>query len=237
MKHVTSCSKLLPVLLITILVSCNSGTDKKDSKDTTAVANASQPQELKEEMFIKHKVVNYTKWKPLYDADSSNRLANGLHDHIVARGDEDPNTVMVIFYMDDVTKAKAMVADPKLKEVMQKAGVSGAPEIDYIHRVFNDSSKTDQSARVMIKHKVQDWDIWKKVFDDDKQARMDAGLSDRMVGYTVGDNRMVTIICVVNDEAKAKAFMNDKRLTDKMKAGGVEGPPSIFFYHVVEKHL
>jgi hypothetical protein len=237
MKHVTSSIKLLPLLLMTILVSCNSGTDKATTGDSVTAAKPIEAPLLKEEMFIKHKVANYAKWKPLYDADSSNRLANGLHDHIVARGDEDANTVMVIFYMDDATKAKTMTADPKLKEVMQKAGVVGAPEIDYIHRVFNDTSKTDQTARVMIKHKVNDWDAWKKVFDTDKEVRMNAGLSDRMVGYSVDDNHMVSLIFVVNDAAKAKAFMNDKRLADKMKEGGVEGPPSVFFYHVVEKHL
>jgi hypothetical protein len=235
MKHLTSCTKLLPVLLIAILASCNSGTDKKDVADTVSVAVPGPSQVLKEEMFIKHKVANYAKWKPVYDADSSTRLANGLHDHIVARGVDDSNMVMLIFYMDDLAKAQTLAADPKLKETMKKAGVTGPPEIDYVHRVFNDNSSTSQVARVMIKHKVKDWDAWKKVFDEDKQARMDAGLSDRMVGYSVGDNHMVTIVLVINDEAKAKAFMKDKRLADKMKAGGVEGPPSIFFYRVAEK--
>lgn len=234
MKHVTSFCKLLPVLLITILASCNSGADNKDNKDSAAIST-SQPQVLKEEMFIKHKIANYAKWKPVYDADSNTRIANGLHDHIVARGVDDSNMVMLIFYMDDATKAKTLAADPKLKETMHKAGVTGAPEIDYVHRVFNDTSATVQVARVMIKHKVKDWDAWKKVFDEDKQARMDAGLSDRMVGYAVDDTHLVTIVLVANDVAKAKAFVNDKRLADKMKAGGVEGPPSIFFYHVVEK--
>jgi hypothetical protein len=236
MKHVTSCIKLLPVLLMAVLVSCNSG-DKKDNKtDSIAAVAASQPAPLKDEMLVKHKVANYARWKPAYEADSSMRLANGLQDHIIARGDADSNMVLLIFYMDDTAKAKAFGADPRLKDVMKKAGVTGAPEIDYVHRVFNDSTKTDQTARVMIKHKVKDWDAWKKVFDDDKQARMDAGLSDRMVGYTIGDNHMVTIVCVVNDAAKAKAFMKDKRLADKMKAGGVEGPPAVFFYHVVQKN-
>ncbi|MES2328116.1 MAG: hypothetical protein V4539_00850 [Bacteroidota bacterium] len=236
MKDVTRSIKLLPVLLMATMISCNSVEKKSEVVTDSTTVSVSPPPELKKEMFIKHKVANYAKWKPLYDADSTNRLANGLHDHIVARGNDDPNMVMVIFYMDDVAKAQTMAADPKLKEVMKKAGVMGAPEIDYVDRVMNDTSKTEQTARVMIKHKVKDFGAWKKIFDSDKQARMDAGLSDRMVGYSVGDNHMVTLILVVNDEAKAKAFMNDKRLADKMKEGGVEGPPSVFFYHVVEKH-
>jgi len=238
MKPVNMLIKLLFSAILLLSVSCNSGEDKKNSKasDSTASAMAAQPATPKEIMIIKHKVANYAKWKPGYDSDDSVRVANGLHNHIVSRGVEDSNMVMIVMYMDDANKAKAFAANPKLKEVMQKAGVTGVPEMDYVHRVMNDTTNTQQTARVMIKHKVKDWDAWKKVFDDHKQARMDAGLTDKMVGYTVGDNHMVTLVCVVSDMVKAKAFMNSKDLADKMKAGGVEGPPSVFFYNVVQKY-
>lgn len=101
---------------------------------------------------------------------------------------------------------------------------------------MNDTTALQQTVRVMIKHKVKDWDAWKKAFDDHKQSRINAGLTDRVVAYTVGDNHMVTLVFAVTDMAKAKTFMNSKDLADKMKAGGVEGPPSIFFYNIVKKY-
>ena len=119
---------------------------------------------------------------------------------------------------------------------MQKAGVIGKPSFTYLDVVMDDNSPIDQTARLMVTHKVKDWDAWKKVFDDHKQARMDAGLIDRGLGYSDGDNHMVSIVFAVTDMQKAKAFMNSKDLKDKMAKGGVEGPPTFFFYNIVQKY-
>jgi hypothetical protein len=237
MKLVNTQAKLLFSAFMVLSASCNSGEDKKDSKtaDSTAPAVMATPA-LQERMTIKHKVTNFAKWKTGYDAHDSARLANGLHNYVVARGVEDSNMVLVALGMDDVAKAKAFAADPGLKATMQKAGVTGPPEIDYLHSILNDTTAIQQTVRLMVKHKVKDWDAWKKVFDDHKQDRTNAGLTERVVGYTVGDNHLVTIVFAVADMAKAKAFMNSKDLADRMKAGGVEGPPSFFFYRVVQKY-
>jgi len=238
MKHVNMLIKLLFSAMLVLVISCNSGGDKKDSKtaadSTPPVVVAPAPP--KDVMTIKHKVANFAKWKLAYDAHDSARLASGLHNYVVSRGVDDSNMVLIGLHMDDLDKAKAFGADPKLKDVMQKAGVTGAPEMGYRHSVFSDTSTIPQIMRVMIKHKVKDWDAWKKAFDEHKQARMDAGLTDRVVSYDIADNHMVTLVFAVSDVAKAKAFMKSKDLADKMKAGGVEGPPSIFFYNVVQKY-
>jgi hypothetical protein len=226
---------LLCALASTTFISCNSGTGEKAKTDSTPPAAAAAPAPLREELVIKHKVANYAKWKPMFDADVANRKAAGLVDHIIGRGDEDSNMVIIIMYMDDAAKAKAMVGDPKLKEVMQKAGVVGAPEIDFVHRVENDTTPTSQTARMMVKLKVKDFEAWKTLFDSDKPVRVANGSQDRMVGHNVDDNHMVTIISVVNDAAKSRARMSSRELADKMKASGVEGTPSFFAYHIVEK--
>jgi hypothetical protein len=228
--------QLLYAAVVLVFVSCNSGKDKDTKPDSSATVTAAAPAPLKDELLIMHKVANYAKWKPAFDADRPNRQAAGIQDHIVARGSEDSNMVFVIMYMDDTAKAKARGASPDLKEVMKKAGVTSAPQISYVHRVMTDTLAGGSSTdRVIIQHKVKDFDTWRKVFDEHKQARMDNGLTDRMLGYSTDDKNQVTIVFAITDAAKAKAFMNSKDLADKMKAGGVEGPPSIFFYHVVEK--
>ncbi len=229
-------SKLFLPALLVVAVSCNSGDDKKDAKTDTTAVKAPVPAPPKDIMTIKHKVANFAKWKAGYDAHDSARLAAGLHNYVIARGIEDSNLVLIGVHYDDIAKAKAFAADPNLKEVMQKAGVTGAPEIEYRHQVYSDTANITQPARVMIKHKVKDWDAWKKAFDEHKQARMDNGLVDRVISYDVADNHMVTIVFAITDMAKVKAFMKSKDLADKMKAGGVEGPPSIFFYNVVQHY-
>lgn len=243
MKQVNFLATISVATCALFFSACNSGEDKKavdNPVDTSAAktemtppATPTGPTSL---MIIKHKVANYAKWKPAYDSHDSTRIANGLHSYIIARGTEDSNMVLVAMRMDDVNKAKALSASPELKERMKKGGVLGVPSIDYIEAVMNDTTAISQTVRLMVTHKVKDWDAWKKSYDSHKQARVDAGLMDRALAYTVGDNHSVTIVFAVSDMVKAKAFMSSKDLKDKMAEAGVEGPPTFFFYKIVAKY-
>jgi hypothetical protein len=242
MRHV----KLFATLAVAaniLLLSCNSG-DKKASDttaDTTAVKKdsvappapvAAGPVMI---MTIKHKVANYAKWKSAYDEHDSSRLSYGVHNYVICRGVDDSNMVMVAMRMDDVNKAKEMGSSKDLMERMKKAGAS-QPSINYTETVMNDTTAIQQTVRVMVKHTVKDWAAWKKAFDSHKQARMDAGLTDRVIGHTVGDDHDVFIVFAVADIAKAKAFMQSKDLKAKMDEAGVVGPPSSFFYNVAVRY-
>jgi hypothetical protein len=221
------------------LPACNSGADKKTEEETPVTTTEKTPEvttpKLNQVLFIEHKIADYAKWKPVYDSHDSIRRAHGLSNYIIGRGMDDPNMVLIILKMDDATKAKELSASPDLKDRMQKAGVTGKPNFTYLQVVMNDDSQIEQTARVIMSHKVKDWDAWKKEFDSHKQARMDAGLIDRGVGYSVDDNHDVNIVFAITDMQKAKAFMSSKDLKDKMTAAGVEGPPKSFFYNIVEK--
>jgi hypothetical protein len=224
------------------LSSCNNSSDEKKADETKTDATAVQPAEPATPakpanvLIIKHKVANFTKWMALYESHDSARLAYGLHNYVVSRGAKDTNMVMVALRMDDANKAKEFAAMPDLKERMKKGGVLGMPAFNYLDVQMLDNSTNASASRVMIWHKVKDWDAWKKEFDSHKQVRMDAGLTDRALAYSVGDNHMVSIVAVVNDMKKAEAFMISKDLKDKMTAAGVEGPPAIFFYNVVKSY-
>lgn len=241
MKRVKFFSAISFAAGIILFSSCKSGKDKEAEKPaadstvtkTETIATPSGPSEV---MIVKHKVADYAKWKPGYEAHDSARLANGLHSYVIARGVEDSNLVLVAMRMDDVEKAKAMAADPSLKEVMKKAGVVGPPEIDYIHSVMNDTTAIQQTVRLMVRYKVKDWDAWKNSFDSNKQIRMDAGLTDRVVAYTVGDNHNVTLVFAIADMDKAKAFLASKELKERREKAGVVSTPSIFFYRIVQKY-
>jgi hypothetical protein len=243
MKQVKFLATISVAAGMLVLSSCGSGKDKKAEESsadtstvktdtiatTTATTPSSGPTSV---MTIKHKVINYAKWKPFYDAHDSIRQANGLHNYLIARGVEDSNMLLIALRMDDVDKAKAMTASAEMKDRMKKAGVTGPTTFDYLEAVMNDITAIQQTVRLMVKHKVKDWDAWKKVFDEHKQARIDAGLTDRVVAHTVGDDHNVTLVFAVADIDKAKAFSNSKDLKDKMKEAGVEGAPSFFFYRV-----
>jgi hypothetical protein len=245
MKQVKFMATVIVAACALFFSACNSGDDTKTeetTKDTsTSKTETTPPPPVSPSgptslMIIKHKVANYAKWKPGYESHDSARLANGLHNYVIARGTEDSNMVMVVMRMDDVEKAKALAVSQGLKDRMKKAGVVGAPTIDFIQSVMNDTTAITQTIRLMVTHKVKDWDAWKKSFDSHKQARVDAGLIDRALGYTVGDNHKVSIVFAVSDMEKAKAFMASKDLKDKMAEAGVDGPPTFFFYTVAARY-
>jgi hypothetical protein len=225
------------VSIALFLFSCNSGGDKSAANtttDTTAAATVKAPEPMPAAnpgnvLIIQQKVANYAKWKPVYESHDSIRRAHGLTNFIIGRGMNDSK-------MDDVNKAKELTGSQEMKERMQNAGVIGKPTFNYLDVVMNDTSVIEQNARLMVTHKVKDWDAWKKEFDSHKQARMDAGLIDRGLGYSDGDNHLVSIVFAVTDMKKAKAFMNSKDLKDKMAKAGVEGPPTFFFYNIVQKY-
>lgn len=216
--------------------SCNNGEEKKaDDKaaDSAAVTAPVKPANL---MLVTHKVANYAKWLVAYEANDSLRVANGLHSYVIARGLNDSNTVMVANKMDDAAKAKEFAASPALKDAMQKAGVISAPTISYLDVQMQDTAANTASIRLMVTHKVKDWDAWKKSFDSHKQTRVDAGLTDRVIAYSVGDNHMVTLVFIVSDMKKAEAFSKSDDLKKKMEEAGVDGPPSFFYYTVAKKY-
>lgn len=241
MKHLHFLAPMvIGVSMTTLLFSCNSGEEKKADEpaaDTTAVKapEPAAPVKPANIMIIIHKVANFAKWMPGFEAHDSVRQAYGLHNNLVARGTKDSNMVMVVSRMDDAAKAKEFAALPNLKEVMKKVGVIGAPTISYVDMQMLDTTANGVS-RVLITHQVKDWDAWKKVFDADKPNRIAAGLTDRALGYSVGDNHSVTMALVISDMKKAEDFSKSPDLKKKMEDGGVQGPPTFFYYTVIKKY-
>ena len=83
-------------------------------------------------MLIRHKVQDFGKWKPAYDAHQTARAAAGLKDLRLWHNADDPNDLFLLFEAADVAQAKTFAASPDLKEKMKSAGVIGQPEIFFL---------------------------------------------------------------------------------------------------------
>jgi len=242
MKQVRFLATTFAASLLIFLFSCGSGNNKKTeetTKDTTTaekVPETTTPAKLSNVMIMQFKVADFDKWKPLYELRDSIRRSYGLTNYIVGRGLDDPNKVIVFLKMEDANKAKELTSSQGMKDRMKEAGVTGPTSFDYLTVVMDDNSSIEQTNRLLMKHKVKDWDAWKKEFDDHKPVRIEAGLIDRGLGYSVDDNHQVSIVFAVTDMAKAKAFMQSKDLKDKMEKAGVEGKPASFFYNIVQMY-
>ena len=138
--------------------------------------------------------------------------------------------------MEDANKAKELTGSQGMKDRMKEAGVTGTPTFNYMEVVMDDNSHIEQTNRLLMLEKVKDWDAWKKVFDENKPARINGGLIDRGLGHAIDDNHQVSIIFAVTDRTKAKAFLQSKDLKDKMEKAGVEGKPVAFYYNIVKMY-
>ena len=83
-------------------------------------------------MLVRHKVADFAKWKPAYDAHASARQKAGLKEEHLFRNADDPNEVILLFSAEDIDKAKAFAASDDLRQAMQRAGVSDKPDVYFL---------------------------------------------------------------------------------------------------------
>ncbi len=249
MKQVRFLATSFAASMLMLLSSCNSGDDKKTEETTTNTATetttaaekapeTTAPAKLSNVMIMQFKVADFAKWQSKYELKErdSIRRASGLTSYLVGRGLDDPNKVFVVLKLEDANKAKELTASKGMKDRMKEAGVTGTPTFHYLEVVMDDNSTIEQTNRLMMTHKVKDWDAFKNEFDKHKQVRLDAGLIDRAIGHPIDDPHEAILVFAVTDMAKAKAFLQSKDLKDKMEKAGVEGKPVSFFYNIVKMY-
>jgi len=182
-------------------------------------------------MVVQHPVADYAAWRPFFDAHDSVRTSNGISVIAVGRKSENPNELILFFRLMDVDKAKAFSSSPELKAIMDSAGVTGPPGFDFVQAVRNDTSKTPVNDRVIIKHRVKDFDAWLKVYDNEgMEKRKEHGIVDRALARGMDDPNMVYVVFAITDWEKANARMASEDLKKIMTDAGVEGTPEFTRY-------
>jgi len=83
-------------------------------------------------MIIHHRVQNYENWRPVYDAHEPARISAGLTKGRVFRSADDPQDILILFDMADRQKAEAFAASEDLKTAMQRSGVQGKPDVQFV---------------------------------------------------------------------------------------------------------
>lgn len=83
-------------------------------------------------------------------------------------------------------------------------------------------------AYTIVKHKVNDFAAWKKVFDEFEPTRKAAGEKSAVVLLTDGDPNEVSVINTWDSIAAGKAFFESPELREAMEGAGVASPPEFF---------
>jgi hypothetical protein len=85
-------------------------------------------------LFVRHTVADYGKWRQAYDQFDTERKGMGVTSHGVYQLDGNPNDVTVYHEFASMESARAFAGSARLREVMEQAGVQGAPDIWFTER-------------------------------------------------------------------------------------------------------
>lgn len=80
-------------------------------------------------LFVRHAVSDYGTWREQYDAFDDERRGMGVTAAGVYQAVDDPNDITVWHDFGSREQAESFVSSPRLREVMDKAGVAGEPSI------------------------------------------------------------------------------------------------------------
>jgi hypothetical protein len=245
MKYYSSLPATLLAMILFCMMSCGEQNDAKESETSdvtndTTTSQASAPSTIvtapQHMMIVRHKVADFEKFMTSYEAHDSLRMANGIRSYVIGRGHTDPNMVLVATKVDDIEKAKAFGKSSTLKQAMQKAGVTGKPDIRFTTMTYQDTGVISPDLRSRTTFTVKDWDTWQRSFDSSRQIRVDNGLVDRAYGHEADDNKKVTVVVAVTDTAKANAFWKSDQLKQLRARSGAMGQPDRFLFRVVKRY-
>ncbi|MEO6078555.1 MAG: hypothetical protein ABIQ86_02090 [Steroidobacteraceae bacterium] len=178
---------------------------------------------MREFLTLVHECADFDKWKADYDADAGNRQAAGLTDLVLVRQADRPNVIALIFEVSDSAKAMAFVTSRVLREVMQKAGITGAPDVHFRRGEF---TVPDSSQYLTVNCRVRDFETFRKAYAADKADRLAAGLTDVGVLRDANDPTNLLLLWSIDDMAKAKSFLESPALAEhQTKNAGLIGEP------------
>ena len=84
------------------------------------------------QLFVKHKVKDYSAWKNVFDGFIETRKASGEKKYRIFHPDNDPNSLFAIFEWDNLENAHKFAGSTELKDAMQNAGVIEQPEVYFL---------------------------------------------------------------------------------------------------------
>ena len=84
-------------------------------------------------------------------------------------------------------------------------------------------------ATFIVRHKVQNYETWKKVFVENGKVRALFGFTGSRVYRYVDDPNHLIVVCEVKDIRKAKALATSRDHAQVMKEAGVLDEPKFFY--------
>jgi hypothetical protein len=84
-----------------------------------------------ENLTVHIKVKDFSAWRTSYNGHEKDWASAGITNGRVFRSPEDPNDVVILQDVADVSKARFWLTSNEIKSVMEKSGVLGSPSIRF----------------------------------------------------------------------------------------------------------
>jgi hypothetical protein len=84
-----------------------------------------------ENLTVHFKVKDFSAWRTSYNGHEKDRVSAGITNSRVFRSPDDPNDVVILQDVADVSKARFWLTSNEIKSVMEKSGVLGSPSIRF----------------------------------------------------------------------------------------------------------
>jgi len=88
---------------------------------------------------------------------------------------------------------------------------------------------------IFVRHKVEDYNMWKPVFDEHGAVRKTMGSKGGYLFRNIDDPNEVVMYIEVDDVEKAREFVKSEDLRQTMERSGVIDQPDIYFLDLVDR--
>jgi len=224
-------SRLLLFILLVLVgglfwVSC---TGRKDLQDKSQAFDSVTltPYSGATAVAITHEVRDYAGWLSAYTAHSDPNSRWSIYS-----SPEDNNLITVFELTRSHDEARTAFLSPEFRKMLEDEGVIGDPVLSYFDIKFRVSTPTNKKYRLGVSHEVNDYNHWKKIFDEDENIRMRAKLELRAISTSADNPSMVNILFATDNVDKAKDVINSEELRRRMNEAGVRTEPVFAVFRV-----
>lgn len=86
-------------------------------------------------VLVRHKVADYGRWKEVFDSHLNARKRAGEIGCRLFHNADDPHDIVLLLDWESVEEARRFMASAELRDAMQRAGVQGTPDIQFLEDV------------------------------------------------------------------------------------------------------
>lgn len=84
---------------------------------------------------VRHKVEDFARWKPIFDAHSATRQASGSRGGLLFRNADNPSELIIVWDWESLDQARQFAQSADLRDKMQAAGVADRPDIYFLEEI------------------------------------------------------------------------------------------------------